>query len=84
MVYQSRKRAIGSVWCGGVEMNAKDETGKRYGPYIVLQRVKPNYPNNGTVKWLCKCIHCGAKKIYIRNLLRFNKYRHTCDECGGR
>lgn len=62
----------------------KNEIGNRYGPWVVIRRIEPNYPINCTVKWLCKCMHCGAEKIYIGNRLRFNGYAHTCKWCGGR
>ena len=65
-------------------MNVKDESGKRYGPYVVVRRAETNYPISGTARWICQCVHCGAKKTYIGNLLRFNNYAHECKECSGR
>ena len=47
--------------------NLKDETGKRYGPYMVERRVFPNYQpeKSGFALWECKCIYCGAKKLSL-------------------
>ena len=65
-------------------MRVKDETGKEYGPYVVIKRVFPNYLPGGTARWECQCMHCGATKIYIGNALRFGNYVHRCEECGRR
>jgi len=62
-------------------MIVKDETGKRYGPYIVIKRATLNYPISGAAKWECRCVHCGARKIYIGNALRFGHHARTCKEC---
>lgn len=82
MVYQSSKRTFDAIWSENKMSNVKDETGKKYGSYIVIRIIYPNYPNNCTVRWECECTHCGAKKIYIGNGLRFGHYAHTCRECG--
>lgn len=62
-----------------------DEKYHVYGPWIVVARHKLNYhPKTcSMVRWICVCRHCGAKKIYIGNGLRFGHYAHTCRECGG-
>ena len=62
-----------------------DEIGKRYGPWLVIRRIEPNYrPEKPSMaRWECRCIHCDAKKIYIGNHLRSGHYAHTCRECGG-
>lgn len=63
-------------------MRVKDEIGNKYGPYIVIKRVFPNYLPSETARWECQCVHCGAKKIYTGNALRFDNYMHRCEECG--
>lgn len=63
-------------------MRVKDETGNKYGPYIVIKRVFPNYLLSETARWECRCVHCGATKIYIGNALRFGCYAQKCEECG--
>nr|DAS45642.1 MAG TPA: InsA N-terminal domain [Caudoviricetes sp.] len=64
---------------------AIDETGKIYGPWVVVGRYWPNYkPERASMaNWMCKCKHCGAMKVYVGNKLRSDRYAHTCKECGG-
>ncbi len=61
-----------------------NEAGKRYGIWLVIDRYLPNYhPEKASMaRWKCKCMHCGAMKIYTGNHLRFGAYAHTCKECG--
>lgn len=63
----------------------KDEMGKRYDPWLVIEKCPINYrpKNTSMTRWKCKCVHCGAQKIYIGNTLRFGNYASVCKECGG-
>lgn len=64
----------------------KDEIGKRYGLWLVVEKYPTNYrPKTASMtRWKCKCAYCGAQKIYTGNTLRFNHYAHVCEECGNR
>lgn len=58
----------------------KNESGRVYGPWLVIDRVFPNYDKNGTARWKVKCRHCGNMHVYSGNVLRFGRYgaRHVC------
>lgn len=62
---------------------AIDETGNKYGPYVVIERTEPNYEANNTACWICECVHCGETKIYSGNSLRFGHAARKCKACGG-
>lgn len=55
--------------CGCLEKQAIDETGKKYGRLLVIERVKKE--NNKNAYWLCKC-DCGNEVIVAGNNLRNN------------
>lgn len=58
----------------------KNEEGHRYGDFEVIKYTNEREPLNGTVKWLCRCVHCGQTFLRNRNHLRFNK-TITCPNC---
>lgn len=62
----------------------KNECGNTYGPWVVDSLLANRYWNNGAARFAVHCKSCGYKKTYIGNLLRFNKYSHTCESCGMR
>lgn len=53
--------------CGCLERQAIDETGKKYGRLLVIERVKKE--NNKNAYWLCKC-DCGNETVVSGNNLR--------------
>lgn len=66
-----------------IHSNLKNEIGNQYGPWQVSELLIRRYPNNGTAQFKVTCRHCGYTKIYIGNLLRFDKFAHHCDSCKG-
>lgn len=61
----------------------KKEFGNRYGDFIVTNYTDERVSSNGCVKWLCRCVHCGAKRLINGNALRFGKIKH-CQECNSK
>ena len=63
--------------------NYKNEIGKRYLDFIVINETNLREPTNGCIKWELMCIHCHNTIIVNGNNLRFYPNRH-CKICNSK
>ena len=61
----------------------KNEVGNEYGPWKVTELLVRRYEKNRTARFEVICRHCGYKKSYTGNQLRFDNFAHKCNECRG-
>lgn len=61
----------------------KNEVGKNYGPWQVVELLVDRYVKNGCAQFKVTCRHCGYSKICIGNNLRFDHFAHQCNICKG-
>lgn len=62
-----------------MSMTMKDETGKKYGYLIVIEKSNQVEPSNRCIKWICKCA-CGNVVEVNGNNLRFGRTT-SCGQC---
>lgn len=62
-----------------MSMTIKNETGKKYGDLIVIERSDQVEPSNRCIKWICKCA-CGNIVEINGNNLRFGRAM-SCGKC---
>ena len=60
--------------------HCKNELGKIYGDFRVIQYTTKRESTNGCVKWLCECRFCGARVLRNGNHLRFGQTT-VCQVC---